>query len=64
MSLDVAIIMSALERVDDPCSVVMGKNICEMGLVENVHVNGGEVEVVLCLTDPGCINFGLIRDIV
>jgi metal-sulfur cluster biosynthetic enzyme len=64
MSLDVAILMSALERADDPCSVALGKNICEMGLVESVHVNGGEVEVVLCLTDPGCINFGLIRDIV
>ena len=49
MSLDVAILMSALERVDDPCSVAMGKNICEMGLVESIHVNGGEVEVVLCL---------------
>jgi metal-sulfur cluster biosynthetic enzyme len=38
MSLDVAILMSALERVHDPCSVAMGKNICEMGLVESVHV--------------------------
>ena len=36
MSLNVAILMS--ERVDDPCSVAMGKNICEMGLVESVHV--------------------------
>ena len=62
MSLNVAILMSALERVDDPCSVAMGKNICEMGLVESVHVTA--VEVVLCLTDPGCMNFGLIRDIV
>jgi metal-sulfur cluster biosynthetic enzyme len=52
------------ERPRAPCSVAMAKNICEMGLVESVHVNGGEVEVVLCLTDPGCMNFGLIRDIV
>ena len=37
MSLNVAILMSALERVDDPCSVAMGKNICEIGVVESVQ---------------------------
>lgn len=56
-------IMLQLEKVIEPCSVSMGNTmtICDMGLVEDVRVDGDVVHVVLCLTDPSCINYGKIR---
>ncbi len=56
-------LLRQLERVIEPCSVAMGNpaNICEMGLVEGVTLIGGRARVVLCLTDPSCINYGKIR---
>ncbi len=49
----------ALQDVRDPCSVMNRTNldIVEMGLVEDVQVDGGHVTVTLLLTDPTCIFF-------
>jgi metal-sulfur cluster biosynthetic enzyme len=56
-------LMRQLAQVVEPCSVAMGNpaNICEMGLVEQVTLTDGTARVVLCLTDPACINYGRIR---
>jgi metal-sulfur cluster biosynthetic enzyme len=56
-------LLRQLERVIEPCSVAMGNpaNICEMGLIEGVTLIDGTARVVLCLTDPSCINYGKIR---
>ena len=51
-----------LGKVVEPCSLAMGDpmSICDMGLVEEVVFDRGTVRVVLCLTDPGCVNYGMI----
>jgi len=56
-------LMRQLAQVVEPCSVAMGSpaNICEMGLIEDVTLVDGRARVVLCLTDPACINYGRIR---
>jgi metal-sulfur cluster biosynthetic enzyme len=56
-------LMRQLAKVPEPCSVAMGNpvNICEMGLIEDVTLEDGTARVVLCLTDPSCINYGRIR---
>jgi metal-sulfur cluster biosynthetic enzyme len=56
-------LMRQLAKVVEPCSVAMGNpaNICEMGLIEEVALVDGTARVVLCLTDPSCINYGRIR---
>jgi metal-sulfur cluster biosynthetic enzyme len=56
-------LMRQLGKVVEPCSVAMGNpaSICEMGLVEDVTLVDGTARVVLCLTDPSCINYGRIR---
>jgi metal-sulfur cluster biosynthetic enzyme len=56
-------LMRQLAQVVEPCSVAMGRpaNICEMGLIEDVTLIDGRVRVVLCLTDPACINYGKIQ---
>jgi metal-sulfur cluster biosynthetic enzyme len=59
-------LMERLETVFDPCSLSMGRpmSICEMGLVETLTCEDGVVSVVLCLTEPGCVNYGKIRQYV
>jgi metal-sulfur cluster biosynthetic enzyme len=54
---------AALGQVMDPCSLSMGAptDIWEMGLVEGLEVDGGEVRVQLVLTDPSCVFFRGIR---
>jgi metal-sulfur cluster biosynthetic enzyme len=56
-------LMRQLAKVPEPCSIAMGNpvNICEMGLIEDVTLVDGTARVVLCLTDPSCINYGRIR---
>jgi metal-sulfur cluster biosynthetic enzyme len=51
-----------LARVAEPCSIAMGTpaNIWEMGLVEEDTLQGGRARVVLCLTNPACINYAAI----
>src|ERR1700688_337019 len=60
---DTASLMAQLERVAEPCSLSMGRpmSICDMGLIEELRFERGVVSVVLCLTDPGCINYPKIR---
>jgi metal-sulfur cluster biosynthetic enzyme len=55
-------LLRQLAQVAEPCSIAMGTpaNICEMGLVEDVTLHEGRARVVLCLTDPACINYGRI----
>ena len=63
-------IFAQLATIPEPCGIAMGRsiNICEMGLIEDVFIDGGKVKIVLCLTDPGCIHFSAlqryIRDVV
>ena len=51
-----------LAKVAEPCSLAMGNpmSICDMGLVEELAFERGVVRVVLCLTDPACVNYSKI----
>ena len=66
MTTDTAFLLAQLERVVEPCSLSMGSpmSICDMGLVEELRFDRGVVNVVLCLTDPGCINYPKIRQFI
>jgi metal-sulfur cluster biosynthetic enzyme len=57
-------LLRALGRVVEPCSVLTGKpiSILAMGLLENLSYDAGHVNVVLCLTDPGCVHFRAMRE--
>lgn len=59
-------LLRQLVKVVEPCSVSMGSpmSICDMGLIEDVSFDAGTVRVVLCLTDPSCINYGKIKQYV
>ena len=56
-------VLEALGRVPEPCSIMMKApmDICAMGLVEDIDIDGGHVRVTLVLTDPSCVHFGAIR---
>jgi metal-sulfur cluster biosynthetic enzyme len=66
MTTDTAVLMTYLERVVEPCSLSMGSpmSICDMGLVQELSFDRGTVSVVLCLTDPSCINYPKIRQFI
>jgi metal-sulfur cluster biosynthetic enzyme len=57
-----AALLAQLDKVLDPCSIAMGRpiNIRQMGLIEELSLTGATARVVLCLTDPGCINYAQI----
>ena len=57
---------AALRTVVDPCSIATGVpiNLIEMGLLKNVEISGGEVEVRLRLTSPMCWQAGQIVEAV
>jgi metal-sulfur cluster biosynthetic enzyme len=60
MSVTRAHVLEALRTVADPCSIAMRApmDISEMGLVEDIEIDGGHVGVTLVLTDPSCVHFG------
>lgn len=47
-------LMDALREVYDPCCADRGISIVDMGVVEEVHVDGGHVRVDLVLTTGWC----------
>jgi metal-sulfur cluster biosynthetic enzyme len=54
----------ALDEVRDPCSVATGEplGLGEMGLVESLEIEGGEVTVAVRLTSPSCLMHGVFLD--
>ena len=54
MSATVAEVRDALRDVYDPCCADRGISIVDMGVVEDVRVAGGHVEVDLVLTTGWC----------
>lgn len=44
-------VLGALRRVRDP---ELGVNIVDLGLIYGIRVRGGEVDVTMTLTTPGC----------
>ena len=63
MSPDRAAVLQAINAVPEPCSIKMRApmDIGEMGLVEDVRIDGGAVHVELVLTDPSCVHFMSMR---
>jgi metal-sulfur cluster biosynthetic enzyme len=49
-----AVLMKALREVYDPCCADRGINIVDMGVVEDVRIDGAHVEVDLVLTTGWC----------
>jgi metal-sulfur cluster biosynthetic enzyme len=58
-----AAVWTALNQIIDPCSVAMAEplGIGDMGLVEEIAVTGGHVEVALLPTSPHCLYVGLLE---
>lgn len=52
--LDEATIVDALGDVYDPCCAERGLSVVDMGLVEEVHIEGSSVRVELVLTTGWC----------
>jgi metal-sulfur cluster biosynthetic enzyme len=52
--LDEATIVDALGDVYDPCCAERGLSVVDMGLVEDVHIEGSSVRVELVLTTGWC----------
>ena len=52
--LDEATIVDALGDVYDPCCAERGLSVVDMGLVEDVHIEGSRVRVDLVLTTGWC----------
>ena len=59
MSVTEAAVRESLRGIPEPCSIAMRTpmDICEMGLVESVQIDGSKVTVTLVLTDPSCVHF-------
>ena len=51
---DEATIIDALGGVYDPCCAARGLSVVDMGLVEDVHIDGSRVRVDLVLTTGWC----------
>jgi metal-sulfur cluster biosynthetic enzyme len=57
----------ALQRIEDPCSIAMKADwsVCDLGLLERVHVaDGDEIVVEIVLTDPFCPFFEKLDEII
>ena len=51
---DRAALIEALRDVYDPCCADRGINVVDMGVIEDVHVDGSQVRVDLVLTSGWC----------
>ena len=56
-------VFHALRAVPEPCSIAMRAptDICSMGIVQGVEIEGAHVRVTLVLTDPSCVHFGSMQ---
>ena len=54
MTADRPAVLAALKEVYDPCCADRGISIVDMGVVEDVRVSGGHVDVDLVLTTGWC----------
>lgn len=56
-------VLELLRAVPEPCAILLGRDtdIVDMGLVEDVTISAGHVEVTLVLTDPSCVHFTGMR---
>jgi metal-sulfur cluster biosynthetic enzyme len=63
MTVTTDAVLDALRRVPEPCSIIMKApmDICEMGLVEEIGIDGGHVDITLVLTDPSCVHFNAMQ---
>lgn len=61
---DADAVREMLRTVPDPCSIASGApiDIVDMGIVRDIHVFGGYVQIVLRLTNPFCFQAGLISE--
>jgi ring-1,2-phenylacetyl-CoA epoxidase subunit PaaD len=61
-----AAVRTALDTVPDPCMDLAGArtSIVELGLIRDVRVTGGEVEVVLTFTEAGCAFTHTVLDMI
>lgn len=50
-------VRDSLATIFDPCSIAAGRpvDIVSMGLVDNVRIDHGSVEITLRLTEPSCM---------
>jgi metal-sulfur cluster biosynthetic enzyme len=57
-------VVAAVNGIADPCSIAMTEpiGIADLGLVEDVRVDGGHVDVVLVPTSPHCLFVGLFEE--
>lgn len=55
-------VIAALRQVHDPCSLRTSRpmDIVSMGLIGQLHVDGGDVRITLVLTEPACFFAGSI----
>ena len=62
-ALDAQRVRLALADVVDPCSLSIGSptSVVDLGLVQDVHVDGGAVRIAMVLTDPSCVFWRDIR---
>lgn len=56
---DIAAVRARLGRVTEPCSIAMRRpvNIVQMGLVDDIEIDGDRARITLCLTDTACVHF-------
>jgi metal-sulfur cluster biosynthetic enzyme len=57
-------VVAAVNGIADPCSLAMSEaiGIADLGLVEEVRIDGSHVEVVLVPTSPQCLFVGLFEE--
>lgn len=57
-------VLEAVNGIADPCSIAMTEpiGIADLGLVEDVGISGGRVEIALLPTSPHCLFVGLFEE--